>query len=148
MILHAIPLLSCACLCNNTTGCLPNLLVPKLFFCCSVSVMYSGIHSWVLCGFVQLLLLKFYLQICTGATAHSNAYFGRGSGGIFLDYVRCRGTESSLLSCSHHVVGVHRCQHSEDVGVRCSGSLCWCDTTVLAVCHCKILPHHSIVCTH
>ena len=69
---------------------------------------------------------EYHLQLHTGATVYSNAYFGRGSGGIFLDYVGCRGTESSLLSCSNRGIGVHSCQHSKDVGVRCQGSL-WLD---------------------
>ena len=56
-----------------------------------------------------------------GATAYTNAYFGRGSGGIFLDNVGCTGTESTLLSCSHSGVGVHNCLHTADAGVRCSG---------------------------
>ena len=56
----------------------------------------------------------------TGAVAYSNARFGRGSGGIFLNYVGCRGTESSLLSCSNPGIGVHNCRHSEDVGVSCA----------------------------
>ena len=60
-----------------------------------------------------------YLQH-TGATAHSNTFVS-GRGGIFLNYVGCTGTESSLLSCSNRGIGVHNCKHYEDVGVRCSG---------------------------
>jgi len=63
------------------------------------------------------------LQHPTGATAHSNAFFGSGSGGIFLDNVGCWGTESSLLNCSNPGIGFHNCRHTDDVGVTCSGML-------------------------
>ena len=56
-----------------------------------------------------------------GAIAYSYAHFGSGSGGIFLDNVGCRGTESTLLSCTHSGVGVHNCRHNADAGVRCLG---------------------------
>ena len=69
--------------------------------------------------------LKFvhHLLPVTGATAHSNAFFGRGSGGIFLDNVGCRGTESLLLNCTNRGIGIHSCQHSDDAGVICLGKL-------------------------
>ena len=56
----------------------------------------------------------------TGAVAHSNAYFGRGSGGIFLSNVACTGTEISLLECIHPGIGVHTCRHLDDAGVSCT----------------------------
>uniref|UniRef100_A0AAY4C7L0 SRCR domain-containing protein n=1 Tax=Denticeps clupeoides TaxID=299321 RepID=A0AAY4C7L0_9TELE len=57
---------------------------------------------------------------CGKATAaQGEAYFGPGVGAIHLDNVKCRGTESSLLHCSHIAWDVHNCDHSEDAGVTC-----------------------------
>ena len=54
------------------------------------------------------------------ATAYRNAYFGEGTGFIYLDDVSCTGTESSLFSCSY--TSNHNCGHHEDAGVRCGRS--------------------------
>ena len=49
-----------------------------------------------------------------------SASFGQGSGPIWLDSVKCSGTELTLASCGHLGVGITRsCSHSEDAGVRC-----------------------------
>ena len=56
-------------------------------------------------------------------STYYHAYFGRGSGPIWLDNVRCTGSESTLASCGHLGFNVTTsCSHSLDVGVRCYGT--------------------------
>ncbi|KAK7102108.1 macrophage scavenger receptor types I and II-like [Littorina saxatilis] len=60
----------------------------------------------------------------SGAEAHSHAHFGRGSGVILLDDVRCQGWETELTDCTYTTHGTSMfgsCSHSEDAGVSCNG---------------------------
>ena len=56
--------------------------------------------------------------------ALSFAFFGEGSGPIWLDNVFCTGSESELSECPHNGIGFHNCFHSEDASVRCSPRKC------------------------
>ena len=48
------------------------------------------------------------------------AYYGQGSGPIWLDNVFCDGTEITIGDCTHLGWGEHSyCDHSDDVGVKC-----------------------------
>lgn len=49
------------------------------------------------------------------------AYFGPGSGPIWMDDVHCVGHETSLDQCPHNGIGSHNCGHGEDASVRCTG---------------------------
>ncbi|XP_066524958.1 scavenger receptor cysteine-rich type 1 protein M130-like [Hoplias malabaricus] len=53
--------------------------------------------------------------------ALNNAQFGAGSGTIWMNYVDCQGSESTLKSCRSKGWGKHNCDHSSDAGVICSG---------------------------
>lgn len=54
------------------------------------------------------------------AQVKSQAFFGRGSGRIAYDDVRCSGSETDLSQCSHAMIT--DCTHSEDVGVICQNT--------------------------
>ncbi|XP_006629273.1 neurotrypsin isoform X2 [Lepisosteus oculatus] len=61
-------------------------------------------------------------QIGLGGTAKawSQAYFGQGSGQVWLDEVQCTGNELSIEQCFKSLWGEHNCEHKEDAGVSCT----------------------------
>ena len=81
---------------------------------------YDILVSLILSIFTLHTEIFFFFLLLDSLPLHG-AFFGSGSGPIFLDNVICRGTESSLLQCRTNPIGQHNCDHSEDAGVRCNG---------------------------
>ena len=57
-----------------------------------------------------------------GATYFTSAYFGQGSGPIFMDDVVCGSSDTVLLACSYDR-NTSDGYHGNDVSVRCGGEL-------------------------
>uniref|UniRef100_H2ZV39 SRCR domain-containing protein n=1 Tax=Latimeria chalumnae TaxID=7897 RepID=H2ZV39_LATCH len=60
------------------------------------------------------------LQCGHAIHARASAFFGSGSGKIWLDDLNCSGSESTLWQCPSRQWGQHDCSHKEDAGVMCS----------------------------
>ena len=52
---------------------------------------------------------------------YRSAFFGAGTGPIFLDEVQCSSSASELLECSSRPILSHDCSHADDAGVGCEG---------------------------
>lgn len=53
----------------------------------------------------------------------TDGYFGSGIGPIWMDDVKCTGTETSVKNCKSNGWGEHNCVHAKDAGVICRGKI-------------------------
>ena len=60
------------------------------------------------------------LDLDVAISARYNASYGQGGGQIWLDDLKCVGTELNIRMCPHTGWGANNCSHSEDAGVQCS----------------------------
>ena len=60
------------------------------------------------------------------AQAIQEAFYGEGSGQIWLDDVGCTGNEGSLDQCQHAEWGIHNCHHAKDAAVLCVDGKYFC----------------------
>lgn len=61
------------------------------------------------------------LGFASAIAARGSAYYGNGSGPIWIENVRCRGNEQYLMHCPHRGHGRSNCGHDQDAGVECTG---------------------------
>ncbi|CAL8326247.1 unnamed protein product [Arctogadus glacialis] len=60
---------------------------------------------------------------CGSAISATNeAYFGPGTGPIWLDDVNCGGNETSITDCEHQGFGSQNCKHVQDAGIICDAA--------------------------
>jgi len=75
-------------------------------------------HACVVRDVDGLLIFDCYYVYRYGGEFIANRY-GAGSGQIWLERVRCNGTETSITDCQHRDWGRHNCTHKNDVSVSC-----------------------------
>ena len=64
------------------------------------------------------------LGLGKATAAISYAFYGQGSGQIWLDDVNCVGNEETIGNCSHRGWGIlGYCNHYEDASVNCSAGM-------------------------
>lgn len=124
--------------CNSYSKCIRSAFGNSV--CISVVILQvrlvNGSHSGE--GRVEILLNNIWGTVCDdiwntnnaqvvcrmlgyngSAEARTSAYFGQGSGQIWMDQVNCNGKEKSLTECPFLGFGYHNCGHTEDAGVIC-----------------------------
>ena len=60
------------------------------------------------------------LDLGYAVDAPHNAFYGEGSGQIWLDDVNCVGSELTITHCSHSGWGSQNCSHGQDASVKCN----------------------------
>ncbi|NXW50739.1 DMBT1 protein, partial [Nyctiprogne leucopyga] len=77
----------------------------------------------------------------TAMAAPAGAWFGEGSGPIWLNGLRCRGTEERLALCRHRGWRPHVCAHEEDASAVCSVTVSPVPMSPFTLSHCHPPPH-------
>ncbi|XP_031725790.1 macrophage receptor MARCO-like [Anarrhichthys ocellatus] len=85
-----------------------------------VEVKHNGVWGTVCDDGFDTVDGKVICKMLGFQTAISTFTASPGAGRIWLDELKCLGTESDIFSCRHKGVGVNNCQHNEDAGVHCA----------------------------
>lgn len=80
-----------------------------------------GWGRWVWLTMLYTHQMNSFLLLLLFSHMHSS-HFGKSRGPIYLDRVRCAGTERELSECQNLGFGVQHCpsNHGRDAGVSCS----------------------------
>ena len=61
-----------------------------------------------------------YPEALEAVPTSSRQDWGRGTGQIWMDNLRCTGNETNIGDCPFPGWSLHNCNHYEDAGVRCA----------------------------
>ena len=61
------------------------------------------------------------LGLNSAIAVRHGAFYGQGSGRIWLNNLNCTGTELTIANCLHRGSGIGNCSHSKDAGAKCFG---------------------------
>ena len=91
-----------------------------------VEIQYQGVWGTI-CDdhwdIVDARVVCRQLGFVTATAALQGGNVVDGTGQIWLDDIRCTGTETSLQDCPSQTIGNHNCGHNEDAGVTCSSNI-------------------------
>ncbi|KAI4905833.1 hypothetical protein NFI96_014560, partial [Prochilodus magdalenae] len=71
-------------------------------------------------GFEDVQVVCRQLRCGVALSVPLPAWFGPGTGPVWLNEVECEGSEASLWNCRFQLCGEDECGHKDDVGVVCS----------------------------
>jgi len=108
--------------CNLTTSITGVRLVGGSNSSGRLEVLHNGVWGTVCGDFftaAEARVVCRMLGFGSGAKT-DNSNYTTIYGPIWLDKLRCNGTERDVAECSHNGWGVHSCEHRDDVAVSCA----------------------------
>ena len=94
--------------------------------CKQLGYAYTGSECKCLFDVLAFLFILSCFTCGTDGVSYHGAFFGAGTGPIYLDDVTCTPSASQLLECSSRPLAAHNCDHSVDAGVGCEGKFLVC----------------------